>query len=168
VSYTLVPARPDDAAAIAALHAESWRSAYRGLVPEGFLDGPVIAERLYYWISRMADEDEVRLILKAVENSTIAGFVCAVRDADPEWGPLLDNLHVRPGWKGRGIGREMLAAARRWAAEVAPGDPMHLWVIEDNTAARAFYDRVGGTVVERQIVDFTAGISTPALRYIWR
>ena len=97
----------------------------------------------------------------------MVGFVCVVRDADPEWGPLLDNLHVKPAFKGLGIGRELLGAAREWTALVAPGRPMHLWVIEDNTNARRFYEAVGGVVAERQIVDFTAGIATPALRYVW-
>jgi hypothetical protein len=40
-------------------------------------------------------------------------------------------------------------------------------LLEDNTNARRFYERVGGVVAERQIVDFTAGIATPALRYVW-
>lgn len=168
MDYAIVPANPEDAPAIAALHTESWRTAYRGLVPDAFLDGPVIDERLQHWSSRMAHDDEgPRLVLKVVQGSTMVGFVCAVRDADPAWGPLLDNLHVKPGFKGAGIGRALLGEARRWTARVAPGQPMHLWVIEDNISARAFYDRVGGVVAERQILDFTAGITTPALRYVW-
>ena len=167
-SRLIIPALPEDAAGIAALHAESWQNAYRGLVPDSFLDGPVIDERLLYWTQRMATDDEgPRQVLKAVNGGEMVGFVCTVRDADPVWGPLLDNLHVKPGFKGQGIGRDLLMAARKWAAGVAPGRPMHLWVIEDNTNARRFYDRVGGVVAERQIVDFTAGIATPALRYVW-
>ena len=46
MDYAIVPANMEDAPAIAALHSESWRSAYRGLVPDAFLDGPVIDERL--------------------------------------------------------------------------------------------------------------------------
>jgi hypothetical protein len=45
---------------------------------------------------------------------------------------------------------------------------MHLWVIEGNTQARQFYDRQHGEVVERQVVELTAGIHVPALRYVWR
>jgi len=29
-------------------------------------------------------------------------FACAYLDADPEWGTLVDNLHVVPGLKGKG------------------------------------------------------------------
>ena len=168
MDYAIVPANPADAPAIAALHSESWRSAYRGLVPDAFLDGPVIDERLAHWTHRMAHDNEgPRQVLKAVQGSLMVGFVCTVRDADRTRGPLLDNLHVKPGFKGSGIGRALLEEARRWTALVAPGQPMHLWVIEDNIAARRFYDRVGGVVAERQVLDFTAGITTPALRYVW-
>ena len=42
---TFRPAAAGDAAAIAALHVESWRTAYRGLVPDEFLAGPVERDR---------------------------------------------------------------------------------------------------------------------------
>jgi GNAT superfamily N-acetyltransferase len=91
-----------------------------------------------------------------------------LRDADPEWGPLLDNLHVRPHLKGRGIGARLLQASREWSSAVAPGRPMHLWVLEGNAQARHFYDRERGDIVERQMVELTQGIMVPALRYVWR
>jgi len=168
-SVTLVPAGLDDAAAIAALHVKSWRSAYRGLVPDEFLAGPVEYDRNTLWEARLSVPDEARLVLKAVDQASImVGFTCVLRDADPAWGPLLDNLHVTPDLKRRGIGARLLRASRAWSSAVAPGQPMHLWVIEGNTQARHFYDREGGQVVERQILELTAGIHVPSLRYVWR
>ena len=168
VSFQILPATRDDAPAIAALHTESWRSAYADFVPHEFLDGPIVEERSSFWAERMATEDDARTVLKAMEGSMMVGFVCVLRDADPDWGPLLDNLHVRPAWKRQGIGCALLAEARKWAANVAPGRPMHLWVVEDNAGARRFYDRQGGIAAERQVVELTAGIMTPALRYVWQ
>ena len=168
-SVTLVPAGPEDARAIAALHVKSWRSVYRGLVPDEFLAGPVEDDRNTLWESRLSVPDEARLILKAVDQGGImVGFTCVLRDADPAWGPLLDNLHVTPDLKGRGIGALLLRASLAWSSAVAPGQPMHLWVIEGNTQARHFYDREHGEIVERQILELTAGIHVPALRYVWR
>ena len=168
-SVTLVPAGPEDARAIAALHVKSWRSVYRGLVPDEFLAGPVEDDRHTLWESRLSVPDEARLVLKAVDQGGImVGFTCVLRDADPAWGPLLDNLHVTPDLKGRGIGALLLRASLAWSSAVAPGQPMHLWVIEGNTQARHFYDREHGEIVERQILELTAGIHVPALRYVWR
>lgn len=168
-SVVLVAAGPEDAPAIAALHVTSWRSAYKGLVPDAFLAGPVEEDRRTLWESRLSAPDDSRLVLKAVDDrGTMVGFTCVLRDADPACGPLLDNLHVAPDLKGRGIGALLLQASRAWSSAVAPGQPMHLWVIEGNAQARHFYDREGGEVVERQILELTAGIMVPALRYVWR
>jgi GNAT superfamily N-acetyltransferase len=167
-SIILVPAGLDDAPAVAALHVTSWRSAYRGLVPDEFLAGPVEEDRRTLWESRLSAPDPAQLVLKAVDGrGTMVGFTCVLRDADPLWGPLLDNLHVTPELRGRGIGAMLLHASRQWSSEVSPGLPMHLWVIEGNTLARRFYDRERGEVVERRIIELTAGIMTPALRYVW-
>jgi GNAT superfamily N-acetyltransferase len=168
-SVVLVAAGPEDAHAIAALHVTSWRSAYKGLVPDAFLAGPVEDDRRTLWESRLSAPDEAQLVLKALDDrDTMVGFTCVLRDADPAWGPLLDNLHVTPEFQGRGIGALLLQASRAWSAAVSPGKPMHLWVIEGNRQARHFYDREGGEVVERQILELTAAIYVPALRYVWR
>jgi GNAT superfamily N-acetyltransferase len=168
VAVALRPAGRDDARALAALHVESWRSAYRDLVPDTFLAEPVVADRLRLWESRMAVEDAARLVLKAEQGGDMVGFTCVLRDAEPAWGPLLDNLHVRPALKGLGIGRVLFRASRDWSSAAAPDRPMHLWVIEGNAEARRFYDRQGGEAVERQVIELTAGIFVPALRYVWR
>jgi GNAT superfamily N-acetyltransferase len=178
----LVPATPADAAAIAALHAESWQSAYRGLLPDKFLDGPVVVERLNLWNDRMlAPGAERRFVLKALgaeasadgvakvalTEGALVGFVCVLLDAEPAWGALIDNIHVKPGMKRTGIGRRLLQAAREWVAVAAPGQRMHLTVMEGNLAARRFYDRQGGVVVERKTVEVLPGTHVPILRYIW-
>jgi GNAT superfamily N-acetyltransferase len=167
-SVRFLEARPGDADAIADLHIRSWRTAYRGLVPDEFLAEPVEHDRLQLWRSRFAAPDDGRFVLKAIgEDGTMVGFTCVLRDADPAWGPLLDNLHVAPDLKGRGIGAALLRASREWSQIVAPGRGMHLWVIEGNAQARHFYDRERGTPVEQQRLELTAGIFVPALRYVW-
>ena len=54
---------PDDADAIAALHAENWRSAYRGLVPDDDLGEGLGAERLQFWRTRFAAPDPYRRVV---------------------------------------------------------------------------------------------------------
>ena len=164
----VVPATIDDADAIAALHAESWQSAYRGLLPDEFLDGPVVGNRLRHWRARMrAPDPDRRLVLKAVADRALVGFACVLLDEEPEAGALLDNLHVKPARKGGGIGWRLLQQSREWVGAVAPGERVHLWVIEGNLAARRFYDRQGGTIAERETIETLPGIYVKALRYTW-
>jgi GNAT superfamily N-acetyltransferase len=168
VEYSIQTAGVDDAPAIAALHAESWRSAYREFLPDAFLDGPVVDDRLRFWSSRMSAPDgHRRVVLKAVSGAAIVGFACVLLDAEPDWGALLDNLHVKPELKTQGIGRRLFEAARGWIAVAAPGARMHLTVIERNVNARRFYDRLGGSIVERRIVDVIPGTRLEILRYVW-
>ena len=168
MDYAIVVAASSDAAAIAALHAESWRSAYRGLYPDEFLDGPILEERLRFWKARMHEPDpDRRHVIAAVAAGELIGFACVLLDAEPAWGPLLDNLHVKPAFKGHGIGARLFTASREWAAGAAPGQRMHLWVMEGNTAARRFYDRLGGTLAERTTADVAPGRQLTVLRYVW-
>ena len=165
--YLLRIAAPADADEIAALHAESWRSAYEGLVPDDFLGAALDRQRRQAWRDRFAAPDtDRRMVRLAVAGGQLVGFTCVLADAEPALGPLLDNLHVKPGWRGLGIGARLLADSRAWAQRIAPGEPMHLWVIEGNTAARAFYRARGGVEGERRI-NVMAGIEVPAVRYTW-
>jgi GNAT superfamily N-acetyltransferase len=168
MDYAIVVASAGDAATIAALHAESWRSAYRGLYRDEFLDGPVFEERLWFWNGRLAaPHPERRRVLLAKAATELVGFACVLLDDDPAWSPLLDNLHIKPAYKGQGIGARLLTASREWIARVAPGQPMHLWVMEGNTAARHFYDRQGGTVAERSTIEYGPGAGRGVFRYVF-
>jgi GNAT superfamily N-acetyltransferase len=164
----LIRATAADAAAIAALHAASWRMAYRGMLPDTFLDEQVDGERLEFWNTRFDSTDpDRRLVLKAVRDGTLHGFICVMLDLEPEWGARLDNIHVRHENKGTGIGYELFKAAREWIASVEPGMAMHLWCIERNETARRFYERQGGVVAETAIRHVAMGLSVPELRYFW-
>jgi GNAT superfamily N-acetyltransferase len=167
IDYVLRHALASDTEAVAALHAESWRSAYRGLVPDDFLGPGLDAERLQAWRDRFANVDpDRRLVLVAASDDQLIGFTGVLADAEPALGPLLDNLHVKPGWRGRGIGARLLHESREWVRQVAPGQPMHLWVMEGNTAARAFYRAQGGSEGERRVNEM-GGIPVTAVRCTW-
>src|SRR3954449_11637483 len=86
-------ANSSDAAAVAHLHADSWRRHYRGAYSDGFLDGDVVADRLAVWSDRLGTADPRRCTILA-EDGGLIGFANTFLDHDPEWGALLDNLHV--------------------------------------------------------------------------
>jgi GNAT superfamily N-acetyltransferase len=160
------PAEPADAGTIARLHVRSWRSAYVGMLPQAFLDGPVGDELPALWRRRFSPEDDKRkIVLKAMHQGALVGFACVLPDADPSWGPLLDNLHVEPDAKRHGIGRLLFDAVR---AAAAPASALHLWVLEANEPARRFYERLGGEAVETTVVEVTPSVWVTQVRYLWR
>jgi hypothetical protein len=101
-------ATADDGALIARLHTASWRSAYRAILNPNFLAGPIEEDRLSAWMSRIAQQDPHELIIIAEAADEPIGFVCAVGAEDDQWGTLIDNLHLLPAAKGRGLGAILL------------------------------------------------------------
>ncbi len=123
-------------------------------MPDEFLDIEALEHRQSAWRSRLAVETDRRWLLKAHDQEgELVGFACVELDAEPEWGALLDNLHVRPDRKGQGIGRRLFDAAREWSFEQLGHQGIHLWVIEANVEGQQFYNRIGGTIAERKIKD---------------
>jgi ribosomal protein S18 acetylase RimI-like enzyme len=165
-------ARPADAAAIAHLHADSWRRHYRGAYSDEFLDGDVVADRLSVWTERIREPDPDRCTILA-EHGGLVGFAHTILDEDPRWGALLDNLHVAGSHQRRGIGSRLLALTARAVVERSERSALYLWVLEQNLEARAFYQARGGKCVERNPVSPPGGIAgrisgAPAkLRYAW-
>jgi GNAT superfamily N-acetyltransferase len=166
-SIVLRHAGEADAETLGRLHALSWRSAYRGILADAFLAGPVLADRLSVWQRRLAVAAPAsQLVVLACEGEVALGFVCVLLDAEPP-GPLLDNLHVLPQARGSGLGRRLFLRAARWVAERRPGAPMHLWVYSRNRAARAFYDKLGGVLDGRWRKTAPDGRRLLILRYSW-
>ena len=161
------PARVDDAGAIARLHADSWRNSYRGTYSDEYLDGPVFDDRLTIWRERMTAADPRADTIVAFDGVDIVGFVHTVLDADPAWGALVDNLHVAPTRKGGGIGTQLMARSAAAVIERAPGRGLHLWVLDSNTAAQAFYRARGGTHEGSEWSEAPDGGAVLALRFVW-
>ena len=160
-----------DAPAIARLHAESWRRHYRGAYSDSFLDGDVHADRLAAWSERLRDPDPCVYTVLAEDGAGPAGFAHTIFEDDPSWGALLDNLHVVPGQKRRGIGSRLLALSAQ--AVVDRGTGLYLWVLEQNADARAFYEARGARCVEQAPAAPPGGVpsrlngSPVGLRYAW-
>ncbi|WP_420993442.1 GNAT family N-acetyltransferase [Cupriavidus sp. 30B13] len=141
----LTPAGPRDAALVASLHARSWQHAYRGVLPDGYLEQEAPAQRLRTWRARLVDGAEAPLeVTLARVDGEPAGFSCLQPHAEPEFGIYLDNLHVMPQWHGMGVGKRLFAACVRRAIAGWPGQPLFLYVLDANVQARGFYRRLDG------------------------
>jgi ribosomal protein S18 acetylase RimI-like enzyme len=147
-------AAPDDAEGVAALHADSWRRHYRGAYSDAFLDGEAAGFLRGKWTARFAAPDPLaRTVLAeqrkgAADGWALVGLAHTVLDDDPEWGALLDNLHVAYGLKRQGVGTRLMTLTARAVLAARPGSGLYLWVLEQNAGARAFYEARGGTCVE--------------------
>lgn len=167
-------ARAEDAPAVAALHADSWQRHYRGAYADAFLDAEPSGYLAQLWAERLAAPPPRAHTILAEYGSELVGLAHTLLDDDPTWGALVDNLHVRYALKGQGIGTRLIALTARAVHRWSSSSGLYLWVLEQNTAAQAFYSARGGTCVERADVPPPGGDPTrlngrpKCLRYVWR
>lgn len=161
--FVLWPATLADAQLIARMHAQSWASAYRGILPEDFLDREVSADREKHWLARFEElANDAGEVLVAFQDDQPIGFVCLIAP-DENGSVLVDNLHALPGARGSGLGTAMLGFAKKWARDRS-ATSLHLFVLEPNLAAIGFYESRGWRLAGRKD-DTMGGIDITALRY---
>ncbi len=160
-------ARPEDAGAIARVHAESWRVAYRGALRDAFLDGDIVRDRMIVWTERLSAPPANQLVVIAEDDQGVVGFACAYGRDDERWGTLLDNLHVRGGRQKLGVGTHLMSEVALWCAANYSGGGLYLWVLEPNDRARRFYERLGAADVGGDLWVPPGGGAVKRRRYFW-
>ena len=143
---TLRRAVAGDAAEVA----DVWLSSFRAGLPTVRLTHSVDEVRRWIATSVIADETWV-----AEAAGEIVGMMTLGADE-------LDQLYLRPDWRGRGVGHRFIALAK----ERRPGG-LSLYAFQVNQAACRFYERHGFSVVDRS--DGSRNDERePDVRYAWR
>jgi ribosomal protein S18 acetylase RimI-like enzyme len=166
-------AEPDDAMAVARVHVRSWQVAYRGLLPDEYLDQIRLEDRAERYDFATRDPLKPRTIV-AEEGTSIQGFATTMpsRDADLTDHGELCALYVDPELWGRGIGAALIKAARAHLFQTGFRNAL-LWVLVGNERATRFYigdrwaadghhraDTVWGVTVNE--VRYQRGLEAPA------
>jgi GNAT superfamily N-acetyltransferase len=160
-------ATPDDAAAIAAVNVASWRTAYRGLMPDAYLDALDAAESAVQWAASLRREpSKGKRTIVAERDGTVVGYATVGPDADSGAGMLL-LMYLAPEVWGRGLGRELMQGARETLLELGY-QAAALWVLEQNERARRFYEADGWRADGAIRDDDYGGVRLRAIRMICR
>jgi len=139
----------DDAAAIARVHIDTWRTAYRGLLPDSFLD--LLNHDHYTERWRRVIGDGASRVFVASDETGVCGFASGGRERAGENGYSgeLYALYVADRAQRRGFGRQLACAVVAGLREMGLPD-MIVWALRDNPEARGFYEHLGGTYVRTQ------------------
>jgi ribosomal protein S18 acetylase RimI-like enzyme len=154
-----------DAPAIARVHVASWRSTYRTLLPDEFLDSLSEASYVDRW-RRLIDDGSNRVYV-VEDGGALVGFASCGRERAGEdaYSGELYAIYVLDGYQRRGHGRELVRAAVAGLRELGLED-MIIWVLRDNRPARLFYERLGGAYVRSQPITI-GSVTLEEVSYGW-
>ncbi len=164
-------ASPDDAPAIARVYVETWRTAYRGIVPASYLAGMSEAAWEGHW-RRVLDDPEGREILRCVlvaeTEVGVVGFATGCREwsGDGAYEGELDDVYVLQAHQRHGLGRLLVGGV---AGRLGHDGLRSLLVwVADRSPACAFYTALGGTRLDRGWRRCIGGATVDVVAYGWR
>ena len=146
-------AKSSDVRNITNVHIESWKSTYKGIFSEDFLDNIDFNKRYKLWERVLHSSSSKEIVYVAELNNEIVGFISGgpsrtdALDSDAE----IYALYLLEDYQRQGIGRKLLENAfqemREYGYETA-----FVWVLKDNPAVN-FYKKTGGEVIKEEVVE---------------
>jgi GNAT superfamily N-acetyltransferase len=145
-------ARPEDAPAVANV----WLASFRAALPTVRLTHT--DDEVRDWIARVVVGTMETWVAEAHRTGGEGGDIVGLMALHNDW---IEQLYLRPDWRGRGLGRRFVNLAK----ERSPGG-LQLWCFQVNAPARRFYEANGFTPAE-----LTEGAGNdehePDIRYEW-
>jgi ribosomal protein S18 acetylase RimI-like enzyme len=164
---TIRPARVDDADAVGEIHVRAWQSAYRGMMPDDYLDGLQAGDHATRWREHLTAPTSAAELLVVVDDDRVVGFASVGppldSDAPPDVGQLY-AINLDPDVWGRGLGRALLSFATDRLRELGYVEAV-LWVVPDNQRARQLYESAGWSDDGLRRDDEVFGVVVPEMRY---
>ena len=158
---------PEDAAAIAGIRVLTWQIAFRGIIPQPYLDAMDASANEAMW--RASISEEMPRVLVAEAAGKVVGFSCfgCCRDegASSSAGEIW-ALYVLPDDWDKGVGRQLWLESRRQLVEQG-STVISLWVLEKNLRAIRFYCAAGFApdASSRKCFEI-GGAQVPEIRYL--
>lgn len=159
-------AKIDDCGEIAQVTVASWKTTYRGQVPDSHLDElsvPRREERWREWFTHKGKE-----FLVAEDNGRIVGFVNFGHSLDDDGTPGKTGevyaIYLYAESQGKQIGKSLWNGAMQRLQERGFSE-VTVWVLDTNRLAREFYERRGGFLDEAQKILTIGGQDLLEVRY---
>ena len=147
------------------MHVESWRSTYRGLMPDAVLDSLSVEQRAEFWRG-VLERSKKQFVFVAEDEGRIVGFVNGgpEQEADPHYTAELYALYLLKAHQGRGCGKALFRATVKTFVERGH-TAMLLWVLSSNPSS-GFYEAQGGRYLKTKPFDI-GGETLTEVAYGW-
>lgn len=168
INILIRAARPGDEAELANAHLNSWREAYKGLLPQSYLDELPLTfkNRQNGWMQKI-NEPEKFIIQVAESKYGIIGFACIqpARDEDRMGYAEVSAIYLLEKFKGCGTGFKLLASGLKQIQQRGY-KKAYCWVLEGNPTIK-FYEKSGAHFDGTRKEDEIGGMKCHDLRYVW-
>ena len=161
-----------DAAGIATVGVETWKTTYRGIMPDSMLDNQDYEARRQRWADRLADptNPQTAFVAEAGQDDgkrEIVGFASSGPNDhdDKTFAGEIKALYVLAAYQGQGIGRSLVALSAQ-ELQRRGINSLLLWVLTANPA-RGFYEHMGGVYLRLKPWECD-GVTLSAALYGWR
>ena len=144
-----------DISAIARVHVDTWRTTYRGIVPDEVLENLSYEKRENLWLQVLnnAPKDGGFTYVAEDKLGQIVGFANGgvERTGDRAYQGELNAIYILESHQQKGIGRKLVrvVAERLGQMEI---NSMLVWVLADNPACQ-FYEMLGGRKVHKKEIE---------------
>ena len=128
----------DDTLEISKIYAQSWKAAYKGIVPQKYLDS-LPEDRWAFKLTQSAFHS--MLVIEDGSYIGTSSFGAAREEEWAGWAEII-SIYLLPEVFGRGIGGQLLGAVLTELSHIGY-HKVYLWVLEGNARARRFYETHG-------------------------
>ena len=159
-------AKLEDLQSIAEIKVIGWKSAYRGIVADEYLNSISVSDQIY----KLKNSYSIENIFVAENDNEILGY-CRFYDydkfinCDEEIDCEIREIYVRPDFKRKGIGSELFLHTKQYFKQNEK-KKLCLSCLRDNYNARKFYEKMGAT--SKVGIDLIIGDkSYPCVSYVY-
>lgn len=137
-------ARIEDAAILSSIGVLSWQAAYRGIIPDTYLDS-LSVEKKEVQVAKSLTIPENHFALAEIDNQGV-GVICFRpyynKDKKEQGSWEIQALYILPQYWRNGIGQSLIKYAIRYMISISVSS-YGLWVLFENHRARKFYESMG-------------------------
>lgn len=161
-------AQPADAEQIAQVHVKSWQTTYQKIVDEEVLSAMNWEDRVESWRETIQSQGDEAIILVAVENERIVGFLSGgkarkpLEDCDAE----IYAIYLLKESRGKGVGKQLMNRYFQWLTQ----NDFHscfVWIAKENPY-RSFYSSLGAEKTDYEGISRVRSNEIPTVAYIWK
>ena len=159
-------AQESDAPQLARVGVDTWRTTYRGLMADEFLDNMSYDGSSCRWVKRISENESGEFAYVAEDMTGIVGYAYAgpERNEDPNYPGEIYALYIYQSAQKRGIGRLLMQAVAQHFLRIGIRS-MRIWVLTQNPS-RGFYERMGGRFLEAKVINI-GGADLEETAYAW-